>query len=143
VTTIRQNIIDYLETLLATIPGISVYPWRVYATGAYDMPCIVVKDENENISEDDYSYTEERVLEISIDINTTGTDCLDKAREFAGIVYQYLGSDMTAGGNCVNIQYVNNELELIHGEELIASMSMTFNFTYNIKKFNEDVVSYA
>jgi len=137
-STIRQDIIDEIDTLLNAISianGYSfdvdgkVFEWRDIPISEDDYPCIIFRDVRDYFSEDSES---EHVLEIEIAvIPTPGSTSTAALRDMLqDVLTAFSALEESSNVDVSGSQYMGSEMEVEHLKKIYAGASMLFNVEY-------------
>jgi hypothetical protein len=134
----RQQIIDQIKTLLATITvangfktntGSNVFEWKGIDFQDTELPGVDVRDPSEDVENrgSNHVYT----LTVDIEAKVSASTSTNQAREVLADIQTLMGSNQNLGGLAHLVRPVQNELlDFEHANNKFGSVSIRLEVVY-------------
>ena len=141
--TIRQKIVTALKTQLELIQisggyvtdaGSYVFEWRQYPVAEAET-AIIIRDKLDE-TEKNETYLFDRRLNIEIAVVTSGTTAVNVARQIMGDIEKAIGTDTTLNKNAYDIEYVGDNMEVNHVEDIFVDVLINIRVYYKTDAWN-------
>ncbi len=148
-TSIRQQIIDALVTLLGTITtgngyetsiGSNVFEWRTDNWQESEVPGVAVSDPDESVERK--GIKDYHSLSISFEVKTSGSTSTTVFRDAIADIDKALSTDPTLGGLVQSMTPVDNESAVVEkADKIFASTTIKIIAVYRTAMFNPFTLS--
>jgi hypothetical protein len=139
----RQQIIDQIKTLLATVTiangfktnlGANVFEWKGIDFQESEIPGVDVRDPSEDVETKGGRHFYTLTIEIEAKVSASATT--DEAREVLADIQTLMGSNQNLGGLAHLVRPVQNELlDFEKMNNKFGSVAMRFEIQYATKAF--------
>jgi len=151
-TTIRQLIITAFKTMMENITtangyeteiGSSVFEWREYPVETTEMPAMIIRDTDEEISYPDHPESLDCRLTIELILFESGSTVGADLRKAIGDIIKAIGVDETFGGYIYFIESMASSMVQEHQENIIGDVIFTIVVRYRIGRFDPYTLNQA
>ena len=126
-TSKREDILDAVQTILASTAGVSgrVFRGRPYAARLEESPCIFLSWTNDVPDYDNLS-TMDWVLQLKVVIVTRGDEADELADPIAVSVYNLLMADRQLSGKAMDVLPGEQRMDIIEGDKPVGMLTGTW-----------------
>lgn len=127
---IRQQIVNYLKTNLATVLNMPAYDWLGFGANPSQAPFVDIHDTEDNVVLEAMSgpYTHELLVEIILVAD--GATTAANLRSYVDTVVQFLTANKSLGGICMQGLLTRVAVDVMVETERVGTATVEYKFLF-------------